>query len=134
MGRAAAAVLTTANRRGARGAAGHESAAEGRGLLAVLVECGLKPRECPVTLRQADAVYRQVVNETGVEHVLGIAAAAHAGRGFLGHAQERAEGRDVLRQYGFVTEVARHLGEPGKQVADGHRRSRRPGVLLEIPR
>ena len=96
----------------------HESAGEGRGLLAVLVERGLEPRERPVTLRQADAVYSQVVHEAGVEHVLGVAAAAHAGRRLLGHAQERAEGRDVLREDGLVTEVAGHLGEEGEQLAE----------------
>ncbi len=132
--RAAPAALAAAGSRRARGAAGHESAGERRGLLAVLVERGLKPREGPITLRQADSVYRQVVHKMSVEHVLGVTAAAHAGRRLLGHAQERAKGLDVLLQYRFVTEVTRHFGEVGKELVHGHRSTRRPRTLVEIPR
>ena len=72
------AVSAAAGAWGAWSAARHEGAGERRGLLAVLGERGLKPHEGPVTRRQADRVDRQVVHETGVAHMLGIAAAAHA--------------------------------------------------------
>src|SRR6266853_5395411 len=129
-----AADLAAAGSRRTRGASGHEHAAERGGLLAVLLERRLKPSERPVALRQADAIDRQVVHETGIEHMLSVTAGAHAGRRLLGHAQERAEGLDVLRQYGFVTEIHRHFGETSQEVAYRHRRSRRPGAFLEISR
>src|SRR6266849_10595545 len=89
--RGAPAASAATGSRLARGAAGHEGAGKRRGLLAILVEGGLKPGERSITLGQADRVDRQVVHETGVEHVRGVAAAAHARGRFLGHAQEGAE-------------------------------------------
>ncbi len=66
--RAAPAALAAAGSRAARGAAPHESAGERRGLLAILFERGLKPREGPVTLRQADSVYRSTTSRAVPEN------------------------------------------------------------------
>ena len=71
----------------------------------MLVERAPKPREGPVTLGEADPVDREIVHETGVEHVRGITAAAHARRRLLGHAQEEAERFHVFPQDGLVAEI-----------------------------
>jgi len=68
--------------RGAPGRGGARGAGERRGLLTILVERGLKPREGAVALRQADPVNRQVVHETSVEHVLASPLLPMHGDGF----------------------------------------------------
>jgi len=65
-----------ADSRCAGSAAGHEGPGERRGLLAVLLERGLKPDEGPVTLRQVDRVDRQVVHETGVVNCTSVGSSA----------------------------------------------------------
>src|SRR5687768_7291626 len=59
-------------------AARHQSAAEGRRLLAVGVERGLKTRQRPVALGQPDAVDREVVHEPRVELLRRVPVRAHA--------------------------------------------------------
>src|SRR5260370_16312226 len=79
-----------------RGAVRHEGTCIGGGLLTVLVERSLKPREGPVTLCQADSIDGEIVHQTDVEHVRRIAAAAHAGGRLLSPAQCRSDPLDVF--------------------------------------
>src|SRR5215470_14592673 len=100
---------STARRWSVGGAAGDERAGVGRGLLAILVERRLQAREGAVTAGKADAVNSEVVDEAGVEDVRRVAAVAHARRGLLGDAQQRAERGDIFREHRLVAQVRGNL-------------------------
>src|SRR5207245_737875 len=110
----------------------HERAREGRRLLPVLVERRPEPRERAVTLGEAEAVNRHVVDELGVEDVLHVPAAAHAGRRLLRQSEKWSERGDVLGEHRLVPQVTRHFGEAGEKLVHGYLRANRLGLRVEI--
>src|SRR5262249_2691521 len=85
---------------------------------------------------QADAVDRQVVDQTRVEVVLGVATvrARHARRRLLRDLQLRAERPDELAHHRLVAQLAGDFGEAREERIDRHRPRRRSAPAFQIAR
>ena len=90
-------------------------------MLAVLDKEGFQALECTLAPREADAVDGEIVDETRVEMVLGVAGARlrYTRCGLLGNPELGAEGADELGEHRLVAQVAGDLRETGEELLAG---------------
>src|SRR5947209_7502346 len=105
-------------------------------MLAVLDKEGFQALECTLAPREADAVDGEIVDETRVEMVLGVAGARlrYTRCGLLGNPELGAEGADELGEHRLFAQVAGDLGETGEELLDGHRARCHAHPVFEVTR
>src|ERR1700757_3711009 len=83
----------------------YQATREGGRLSAVLLEQRAESRQCAVTLGEANAIDGKVIDQSHVEHMLGVATVAHAGGGLARDPQEGPEGARILREEGLGAQI-----------------------------
>src|SRR5258705_1121813 len=103
---------------------------------AVLDKEGFDTVERALATGETDAVDGEIVDQTRVEMVLGVAGArlCHTGRGLLGNPQLGAEGADELGEQRLFAQVAGDLRKTGEELLDGYRARDHAHPVFEIAR